>query len=88
VIFSERHHRLVSSRVCSGNLYCLVGGISGQVWLLHVDPRYRRRLGGFEGTHIKGEEFAVGIGIKDIGVMVENGGKVGRVELAWLGLLG
>jgi len=76
VVLSECHDRLVSGRVCSRDLYCLIGGISGEVWLLHVDPRYRRRLGGFEGTHIKGKELSLGICIEDVGVMVENGGKV------------
>lgn len=30
-------------------------------------------------------EFGLGIGIKDVGVMIENGGKVGEVKLTWGG---
>jgi len=88
VVISQCHHRLISSRVCSGILCYLICRVSGQVWLLHVNPGYRRRLGSLKGTHIKGIEFGLGIGIKNIGVMVENGCKVGRVKWTCLGCLG
>jgi hypothetical protein len=62
--------------------------VSRQVWRLHISPRDCRRLGSLEGAHIKGVEFCVGIGIEDVGVMVEYGGKIGMVKMTWRGFLG
>ena len=87
MIFSERDDGLVSSRICSRILHGLIGGMGRQVWFLYISPRNRGRLCSFKRTHVEGIQIGVGVRIEDIGVMVENGCKVGRVKLTWGGFL-
>ncbi len=83
MILGKGDDRLVTIRILPRRLCSLITLIDGQIRFLHVCPRYWFFPGSFQGTHIEAVEFRIGVGVKDVGVVVEDGvkgGWGGRVE--------
>lgn len=70
MVLREGHNGLVRVRGFPG---CKVG-------CLNVNPRNGFGRGGFQESHVEPEEFLVGIGVKDVGVVIEDGTYVGGIE--------
>ena len=77
MILGKGHDRLVTIRILPRRLGSLISLIDGQIGFLDVCPRYWCFLGSLQRTHIEAVEFAIGVGVKDVGVVVEDGVKGG-----------
>jgi hypothetical protein len=85
MVLGKGHDRSVTIRILPRRLGSLISLIDGQIRFLHVCPR-NWFPGSLQRTHIEAVEFGIGVGVKDVGVVVEDGvkgGWGGRVE--WLG---
>ena len=54
---------------------------------LGIGPRKGGRRGGFQGRHVKEPQLALGERVKDVRIMVEDGGKVSEIKVVRVRLL-
>ena len=83
MVLGKGHDRLITIRILPRRLGSLISIIDRQIRFLYVCPRYGCFLSSGQRTHIEAVESSIGVGVKDVGVVVEDGVKGdwrGRVE--------
>jgi len=83
MVLGKGHDRSVTIRILPRRLSSLIRVVDRQIGFLDVCPRYGFFLGGLQRTHVETVEFGIGVGVEDVGVVVEDSVKGGwrrRVE--------